>query len=225
MGDKALDIKDQSKVRKILDVLCSGPKLEILRMLIDEGSLSASDIAKKLGIKLSTVLNHLSDLVDAGLVGVKSEGIRGVKKYFLISNLVKLELDIKRLVAGPESSIKIERTEDSEIESLALEYVRIKRSHRRGKLPLRPKVRDVMSTLGVDVDTAIRVVDYINTHHDKIADALINEVIDVVKGRGEINVRELAEKLKVHPYWAVMCIEKLVRKGVLKFKNGIIRHD
>ncbi len=59
-------IDDQGRVRWLIDALCSGPKLQILKMLLAEGPLTASEISRRLGIKLSTTLNHLEGLLAAG---------------------------------------------------------------------------------------------------------------------------------------------------------------
>ena len=87
-------------IRRILDILNSGPKLSILKVLLEEGEVTAKDIADRIKIKLPTVLSHLSDLVKAGLVRVNiaSTGSKQVKKYSLVSRKIVLNIDLELLL-------------------------------------------------------------------------------------------------------------------------------
>ena len=212
MGNEVI-IDDQRKVRLVIDSLGSGPKLEILRILLSEGPLPATEVSRRLGIKLSTTLSHLEELVNSGLVAIKSEG--KIKKYYVPSSRVIIVLDLSSFVGKVVEA----QGEEYEVKSLALEYMRIKRE-RRGKLPLRPKVRDVANILGLDLEKAMKVVEYINTHQKELAEYLINEVKETLSRGGQLSIKELSDKLRVHPYWIVMCIEILESRGEVKVRES-----
>lgn len=82
--------------KQLINVLNSGPKLKILKILSEEKPLTTSELAEKLKVKISTTLSHLKDLVDAGLIKVRMENIGGriVKKYSLISNKIVLTVNV-----------------------------------------------------------------------------------------------------------------------------------
>ncbi len=214
------------KARRVIEALCSGPKLQILKMLIEYGGgLTATDVAKKLGVKLSTALTHLEDLVNAGLLTVSTEGSgRIIKKYYVSDSEVMIKINLKELLGIETCEVPKELTEEEEeLRALAMEYVRIKRSRRRSKLPLRPKVRDVATVLNLSIDKAIEIVNYINTHQDEIVNELCPEVQEILRRAGSMKVKDIADELKVHPYWVVLCIERLVRIGVVKVRDNLVR--
>ncbi len=117
-------------VRRIINVLNSGPKLEILKILSEGKPLTASKLAEKLKVKISTVLSHLEDLVNAGLVKVETESIGGriIKKYSLISNKIVLTVNIHALTRIEEVGVE---EYEREMENLTLQYLKAKRKKRR----------------------------------------------------------------------------------------------
>ena len=212
----------QLVVRRIISVLNSGPKLEILKILSEGKPLTASELAEKLKVKISTVLSHLEDLVNAGLVKVETESIGGrvIKKYNLISNKIVLTVNIHALTHIEEVGVE---EYEKEMENLVLRYLKAKREKRKGEFPLTIKVRDVAKTLGISIDEAIRVVDYINTHPEVIIGSISYELLEIIRRNKKATVRELADKLKVHPYWVVMAAKKLTSQGLVVFEENIIR--
>ena len=212
------------KARRVIEALCSGPKLQILKMLIEYGrGLTATDVARKLGVKLSTALTHLEDLVNAGLLTVSTEGSgKIIKKYYVSDSEVMIKINLKELLGIEACEVPKEPTEEEELRALAMEYVRIKRSRRRSKFPLRPKVRDVATVLNLSIDKAIEIVNYINTHQGEIVNELCPEVQEVLRRAGSMKVKDIADELKVHPYWVVLCIERLVRIGVVKVRDNLV---
>ncbi len=228
MGER-VRIDDQVRVRWLINALCSGPKLQILKMLLTEGPLTASEISRRLGIKLSTTLNHLEGLLAAGLLKVEVSGRnRIIKKYVVTAPQVEAVIDLKALLLPPPcvpaATPPPQATEvDAELEALALEYVNAKRRGKRTKLQIRPKVRDIASTLSVDVDTAIEVARYINTHQRRLAKVLRHDIIKALQERGgKASVRELANSLRVHPYWVVLCVNELSNEGRAEIREGKI---
>lgn len=229
MGER-VRIDDQGRVRWLIDALCSGPKLQILKMLLTEGPLTASEISKRLGIKLSTTLNHLEGLLAAGLLKVEVSGKnRIIKKYAVTAPQVEAVIDLKALLLPPPCVPTAAPPApqaagvDAELEALALEYINAKRRSKRAKLQIRPKVRDIASTLGVDVDTAIEVARYINTHQRRLAKVLRDDVLKALQERGgKASVKELADALRVHPYWIVLCASELSNEGVAEIREGVI---
>ncbi len=223
-------IDDQGRVRWLIDALCSGPKLQILRMLLAEGPLTASEISRRLGVKLSTTLNHLEGLLAAGLLKVEVSGKNKIiKKYMVTAPQVEAVIDLKALLLPPPCvpatapPTPQEVSVDSELEALALEYINTKRRSKRAKLQIRPKVRDIASTLGVDIDTAIEVARYINTHQRSLAKVLREDLLKALQERGgKASVKELADRLRVHPYWVVLCVSELSNKGRAEIREGFI---
>ena len=209
-------------VRRIINVLNSGPKLEILKILSEGKPLTASELAEKLKVKISTVLSHLEDLVNAGLVKVETEstGGRVTKKYSLISNKIVLTINIHALTRIEEVGVE---EYEREMENLALQYLKAKREKRKGEFPLTIRVRDVAKTLGVSIDEAVKVVDYINTHPEVIIDNISYELLEIIRKSKTATVRELADKLKVHPYWVVMAAKKLTSQGLVVFEENIVK--
>ena len=230
MADR-LRIEDQVGVRWLLNALCSGPKLQILRILLTEGPLTATEITRRLGVKLSTTLNHLEGLLASGLVEVEvSGGNRIIKRYKVKSPIVEAVIDLRDLLS-PQPCTPPERVAgeavaeavDPELEALALEYVNAKRRSRRAKLQIRPKVRDVAATLGVDLDTAIEVTRYLNTHQRRLAKVICGDVLKALQERGgRAAIKDVADALRVHPYWVVLCVNELSREGRAVLREGVI---
>ncbi len=223
-------IDNQGRVRWLIDALCSGPKLQILKMLLAEGPLTASEISRRLGIKLSTTLNHLEGLLAAGLLKVEVSGKnRIIKKYAVTASQVEAVIDLKALLLPPPcvpaaAPAPQAAGVDAELEALALEYINAKRRSKRAKLQIRPKVRDIASTLGVDIDTAIEVARYINTHQRRLAKMLTGDILKALQERGgRASVKELADSLKVHPYWVVLCVNELSRENRARISEGVVR--
>jgi len=175
--------------------------------------MAAKELAEKIGVSLPTILGHLQDLSEVGLVIVDHVKLNGkvVKKYRVVSRKIVLNIDIKRIreVTREEEEKQVR----SRIEELTLKYICLKR--KRGKLPLTVKVRDVMRTLGVDLDTAIMIVEFFNTNHSLIVDYLSNEILNYVEEKGEATIREISDKLHLHPYWVVFATQNLSSKGLL----------
>ncbi len=219
MSDDKLVIPEDRPLaaRRVLDILNSGPKLSILKVLLDQGEASAKDIASKVKTKLSTVLSHLSDLVKAGLVKVNVQDLRGkqVKKYSLVSSKLTINIDF-RLFLHLEEYAAEEKLK--ELEYLALKYISVKRE--KETLPLTISVRDVAKVLNVDINTAIEVTDFINTHTDRIIDYLCSDALDIIKNRGKVkNLREFASLLNVHQYWAALILQSLSSKGFIRIMD------
>lgn len=204
-------------IRRVLDILNSGPKLSILRILLDHGEVTAKEIADKLKIKLPTVLSHLSDLIKAGLVKVRILDVKGrkVKKYSLVSKKFILNIDLSILLHLEEYEAEEKL---KEIEYLAIQYINLKR--KKEGLPLTISARDVAKELGIDINTAIEVTDFINTYTDKIINYLSSEALELIKSRGKISgLRELASLMNVHHYWMALIIQDLNNKGFIKVLN------
>jgi len=218
-----VELIEGSRARKVIEALCSGPKLQIIKLLLENrDGLRATELSKVLGIKLSTVLKHLEDLVSSGLVNVSLEGTnRVVKRYLIRNDEVLVKINLRELV-GIESCVEGEELVSSEVRELAMEYVRIKRGRRRGKLPLRPKVRDVANVLGLSIDKAIEVVNYINTHQHEVTKLICEEVEKLLKSEGPLRIKDLADKLKVHPYWVVTCVEGLRSLGKVVINDSLV---
>ncbi len=222
MGREEQVVGDPLKVRRLLEVFCSGPKTQILKILLENGWLTATDISRKLGIKLSTTLSHLETLVSTGLVSVRVDSIgnRIIKRYGISSRKLVIKLDLEEIVS-PKQVEKLEEKERPELEALVLEYIRVKRS-RKSKIPVRFKVRDVAKVLGVDVETAIDIVNYVNTRQHRIADLLCNEILDEIRENNYTSIREVADKLLLHPYWVVTCIQLRGKEKGVTVNDGKI---
>ena len=225
MGEEKTVVRDQLRVKRLLEVFCSGPKTQILKILLENECLTATDVSRRLGVKLSTTLSHLESLVSAGLVSIRVESIggRSIKKYCIESKKMIIELDLEEIVA-PKPVEESKETLKPELEALILEYINIKRQ-RRSKIPVRFKVRDVARTLGIDIDTAIEIVNYMNTRQDRIAELLCNEILDEIKKNNYTSIREASDKLLLHPYWIVSCIHMIgEEKGVI-LRDGVIKRQ
>ncbi len=198
--------------RRILEILTCGPKLQILKVLLEKGEVSAKDLSAAVGTKLSTVLSHLHDLVRAGLVEVrivKSNG-RTIKKYRLRARKLTLVINLNLFLHLEE---RLHDEELKELEDLAYRYIELKRAS--DGLPLAISVRDVANTLGTDLNTAIEVTDFINTHTERVVEYLSRYVVEVLRSKGTASLRDLAKELNVHYYWIVLVVQSLVSKGIV----------
>ncbi len=199
--------------KRLMETLTSTPKLAILKILYREGAKTAGELSEKLGLKLPTILSHLNDLVRTGIVVLEHNGRR--KRYVLAAEKIMLEIDLRTYLELDE---KLREEELREIEYLAYRYVEAKR---RGKgLPLTITVKDVADTLGVDKNTAIAIVDYINTYTDDFIELLVKETLEVIRKYSEgLTLRELSEKLNIHYYWVALIVQKLVSKSYVKVEG------
>ncbi len=193
-------------LKRLIEILNSGPKTLILSILLDKGSMTAKELSRELGVKLSTILAHLSDLVKTGLVTVEYDGRQ--KKYKITSNKLILEIDLNLYLHLSE---RIEEERLKEVEELAIKYIEVKR--KSDGLPLAITVKDVSSTLGIDRNTAIEVVDYINTYTDNIIETLAYEAVREFKNK-RLTIKELSKKMNIHYYWATLIVQLLKSKGI-----------
>ncbi len=89
------------------------------------------------------------------------------KNYVLTSEKLILEIDLRQLL------ILYEKRKDFEIKELELlAYRYFEEKIRKDKLPMTITVKYVASVLGIDTNTAIGVVDFINTYTERFIDLL-----------------------------------------------------
>lgn len=151
---------------------------------------------------------------------IKNVGNKTIKKYKLTSNKLTLTIDLHLLSHLEKMSTEAGmRT----LESLVLEYFKIKRENKKEEFPLAIRVRDVQKLLNLDIETAIVVVDYINTHPEIIINMLCSELLKILQEKKEIKLRTLSEMLRVHPYWIVITAKKLSTKGFLILTENTIK--
>ncbi len=221
MDELVIPSKRPLLAKRVLDVLTSGPKLSIMKLLLEKGSLSAKEIANELNLKLSTVLNHLNDLVKAGLVhiSIEKQDSRTIKKYHLISKKIRIELDLETFLHLE----KYAREEElKEFEDLVYRYIELKCS--QSKLPLSITVKDVVSVLGIDMNTAIGVVDFINSYTDRVIEYIANKVFEYLKKNRESSIDTISRDLRIHEYWIALAIQNLVSRGLVRLdeKNHVV---
>ncbi|RLG86579.1 MAG: hypothetical protein DRO39_02765, partial [Thermoprotei archaeon] len=94
--EERLLISDAAQVEKVLNALSSRAKLRILRILYEKGGATAKEVAEELGVKIPTVLEHLQELVAAGVVAVDevARGGRRAKVYRLRARRIVIEVDL-----------------------------------------------------------------------------------------------------------------------------------
>ena len=201
---------------RLIQALNSGPKLAIIKILLKHrDGLPAKEISKMLGVKLPTTLEHLSDLIRTGLVHIEFNGRR--KNYVLTSKRIVLELDLEQLIMLDE---KRKDAELRELEALAYRYFEEKTQ--REKLPMTITVKDVANTLGLDTNTAIEVVDYINTYTDRFVLFIEKKILDALEEENGLTIEELSKKLNIHKYWVILGIQSLKSKSLIRIIDNKI---
>ncbi len=199
---------------RLIQALNSGPKISILRALINypEG-LTAKEIARLLGVKLPTAMEHLSDLIKTGIVRVKYEGRH--KKYVLLAKNIVVEVNLPLYVSLLE---KKEEAELYELEVMAIEYLKTKISS--GGLPMNITVKDVARTIGVDTATAISIVDFINTYPDRFIHAVEQIILEELRrSKGPKKIADISRSTKIHKYWVILAVQNLVSKSLAKLEG------
>ncbi len=203
-------------IRKLMEALLSGPKIKILGILRARGKATASDVARELGVKLPTALQHLNDLLELGLVAIRYEGSR---KFYVVSvDGVVLEVDLD-LYLGTYGEV-VGRAEA--LEGLAIKLVD---KYREAKmLPAHLRVEDAQRLLNLNRAEAIRLIDYIEYNSGVVArylaDLIVKQAADA--GARGVSFDEAAKKLRVHIYWIALAAEKLVQSGRAEIRKGRI---
>ncbi len=203
---------------RLIQALNSGPKLAILKILLEnKEGLPAKEISRRLGVKLPTALEHLSDLIKIGLVHVEFNGKK--KYYVLTSEKIVLEIDLRQLLMLYE---KRKDFEMKELELLAYRYFVEK--IRKDKLPMTITVKDVANVLGIDTNTAIEVVDFINTYTDRFIAFIEKRILDTLGSKQEgYSIDELSKILKIHKYWLILAVQSLKSKSLVKVIDDKVR--
>ncbi len=205
-----LEVDNALKARSVIGVLASSAKRRILSMLLESAQgLTAKEIAVKLGVSLPTILEHMDNLIDSGLVEVEQRGmgIRGGKVYRIKYECIRISLRLDEYVRGGEALV----------DELAARYVTEKR--RRGVLSSKPQVRDVAKTLNVDRETALMIAARIVSNQDWLVEQLISEALEVLRG-GPAGIRDLASKLRVDYALAALVASKLIEDGKAVARDG-----
>lgn len=202
---------------RIIQALNSGPKLTIIRALINNSEgLTAKEIAKLLGVKLPTIMEHLSDLIKTGLVRINYEGRH--KRYVLQAKKVLFEIDLPLFLSLIERK---DEAELRELEFMAVEY--LKKKIAGEGLPMNITVKDVARTLGVDTSTAIGIVDFINTYPEKIIHFIEQMIIqELLNNQSSLTLGELSKKINIHKYWLILAVQSLVSKAIVKLEDELV---
>ncbi len=208
---------DPVRARKVIESLASPSKLQILA-LISKRPSSPSEIAETLGLKLPTVMHHLSELRDAGLIrpaSVRRTGGRGrpAREYALSDRSLTIEVDLTLYPNLPP---------EEEIWDMVSDYVRAKMES--GGLPSAPGVGDVASTLGVDRRMGAVVLSLMKRRKADVISLVASRVLDVLRGSDRpLSIREVAERSGVDRYWAVLALERLQSDGLAEMFDGTAR--
>ncbi len=199
---------------RLIQVLNSGPKISILRALINNpDGLTAKEIARLLGVKLPTAMEHLSDLIRTGIVRVKYEGRH--KKYVLLAENIVIEVNLPLYVKLSENR---EEAELHELEVMAIEYLKTKISG--DGLPMNITVKDVARTIGVDTATAISVLDFINTYSDRFIHVVEQIILEELRrSEGPKKIADISRNTNIHKYWVILAVQNLVSKSLARLEG------
>jgi DNA-binding MarR family transcriptional regulator len=201
------------RARLILEALASKPRLKLIRLILENDKLTASELSELTGISLSTIIEHLDLLCAAGILRwhLVKRGRRRVKQYFLSSRYIELKIDLSTLT---------EAIDIYEIRELLAKYIVKKIGVSR--LPLKTDVRDISNTLELgNMVKAIAILDLFNYDEEYVINVLIGE-LDRVGEIDNIDVRDLARKLNVHEYWALRVAQKLSESGKYILKDNVL---
>ena len=204
-------ISDATQVEKVLNALSSRAKLRVLRILYEKGGATAKEIAEELGVKIPTVLEHLQELVAAGVVTVDevARGGRRTKVYRLRARRVVIEVDLASYT----------ERERAILEELLKRYLNLR--HYGYRVRAYPSIREVKRLLGVDEDTAKLLVSHIRSRVEQIADTLVEELLEM--DIEELNVAKIVELLRVDHSLAAMVATRMIERGIATAERGRIR--
>ncbi len=198
-----------------MNVLANENRLLIIKFITEsKEGVSASEIAEKLNLKISTVMSHLEQMESVGLIRFDWKRIgrgRPLKKYKLVDNYVTIDLDLAALARIPNKE---------ELEEKIFTYISLKR--KRDTLPVSLTVEDIIKTLNVDAKTALVLLDYLTEKKNEVAKMLASEVLEKFKNKKVVEIEKIARELKVHEYWAAKTASYLESKGLYKVREGKI---
>ncbi len=200
-----------SLAKKVIEALAHKPKRAVLKVIVEMGQARAGEIAKRLNLRLPTVLQHLEDLAAAGLIKVQEAGPRRLKVYTISSEKIRMELDIKLFLMSEEPRQEY-------VEELAKRYIHEKR--KKGQLPAAPAVIDIKKTLHIKVEEALLVADLMHTRPSTVLDELIDEAIKAIEERPGMRISDLAKRLSTSQYWATLLASTLLSKGRIRMEGG-----
>jgi DNA-binding transcriptional ArsR family regulator len=200
------------KARLILEALASRPRIQIIKVLLRHGALSASEISGYIGISLSTVMEHLDILSSAGILVWTLERRVGkpIKKYRVADNNIDLKLDLRKYSVSPNLD---------DLKRYISEY--IDKKTESSVLPLKPTIKDIMETLNIDLELATAVIDYYHLDEEYIIDKL-EDHFAYLGDIEAISIKELAEQLRIHEYWALRLAQKLSEKKNYIWKSNML---
>ncbi len=188
------------RIRLVLEALSSKPRLNIIKLLIEKGRLTASEISQLTNTSLSTIMEHLELLQAAGLIRwtLTKRGRRKVKLYQLTAKYIDLKIDLNTLV---------EVTDISSIREQLKRYIELKTE--QDKLPLKTNLNDITKTLNLkNMMKAIAILDMFNYDEEYIV-GILAEKIKNYKLPETIEINELAQKMNIHEYWALRLAQRL----------------
>ncbi len=202
------------EAKLVIEALASPTRVNIVRHLLDEEGLSASELAKRLNLSIPTVMEHLSALMSAGLVKWewRTVGGRQLKVYSVVDRKISLQLDLDSYARLPSKQ---------KFDELLHEYV--ERSLSRGWLPAKPTVEAVCEVLNVDWRVALALVEHALMNEEEVVDHLLPKALEALEDLDELAVDELSRRLKVHEYWAARVARRLEERGGFRVENGRIK--
>ncbi len=189
----------------VIESLSSESRRKIIKELLNEKQgLSASELSRRLGLTLPTILSHLDKLVASGIVRIIPLRERGrvQKLYRLPDKDLQMYIDLRLLANIPEKET---------LKEYLAKY--IEESRRRAPLTERFDPQVIMDVLGVDFNTAIMLADYFNMSTEEIVGMLVKEAEALVREKEEVTLEELERLLRVTTYWAVKVANRLEELG------------
>ncbi len=209
-----LIVEDPARALHIMSMLTSRAKLKILSILIQRSRVTAKEIAELTGTKLPTVLEHLEELVAAGLVDFEEVRVGGrkVKVYNVKAPRITIRLDLAEL----------SKLEKQKLEDLLALYLALR--DRGIVVKSSPSVYELKKILKIGEEEARSLATYIRSRIDDVVELLIDELLEYAKSRdGKIlNVKLIAQILHVDQALAAMVATRLIEKGLAKAERGKI---
>lgn len=199
-------------IKNALEALTSESKISILKALLENPQgLTASQIAKKLNLKIPTVLTHLEPLENLGLIKIQPIWKKGkiLKTYQIAEKDITIQIDIELYVRIPSKN---------QLEEQMLTYIETKR--KQGILPAQITIQDLTKILKIDQKQAIILLDYIRKNQQTIIKILTPQILETFRQQKAFTITEAANKLKTHQYWIAKTIDNLAQKGYCSIENG-----
>jgi len=184
----------------LIEAIKEETRQNIIRLLIEKGELTLTDIQKEIPKTLPTLLFHMNLLEKTGIISWRlvKRGKKNVKAYFLKEKLVKMEVDIEVF----SRAVNLKQLKEL-VKKMIDAYLQKKKF-----LPRRFSINEIMEILGTDVYTATALKDYVETFEETLIEILGEKFSDKIV-QLEKDPERISQQLGIDLYWSIKLLKHL----------------